>query len=303
MPILGRIPKAVRYAHCAMATEFVLFVAEEDRRDGAAIAAEVFREIDRLENNLSRFVEGSDVYRINHARPGTRLHITPDTFNCLQLASALSHQTGGAFDITYASTRPRNGLMKDVLSLDENGLAVEMGAAGLTVDLGGIGKGYALDRIGTLLADWGMTHCLIHGGSSSLLALDPPAGYAGWPVGVGEGTQRIIVALNRQALGASGTEVRGEHIVDAREGRPARRAVSTQQTWVTAPQAAVADALSTAFMVLSPEDVLACCASNREVGTLLQCHCPEAREACRMLQFGNWPSERACGPEDKRIGG
>lgn len=289
MPMSETMPKTMRYAHCAMATEFVLFVTEEDRKDGAAIAAEVFREIDRLEMDLSRFLEGSDVYRINHAKPGARLHITPDTFNCLQLASALSRQTGGAFDITYASTRPRNRLMKDVLSLDENGLAVEIGAADLTVDLGGIGKGYTLDRIGTLLTDWGMTRCLIHGGSSSLLALDPPAGTPGWPVGVGRGNQRIVVALNRQALGASGTEVRGEHIVDAREGIPARRTVSTQQTWVTAPQAAVADALSTAFMVLSPEHVLACCASHREVGTILQCHSREAREACRMLQFGNWP--------------
>ncbi len=293
-------PHVQRYTHFAMGTEYALFADEEDNPAGPAIAAEVFRKIDQLEMDLSRFVEGSDVYRINHARPGTRLHITPDTFNCLQLAAALSRQTGGAFDINYASTRPRNGLMKDVLSLDENGLAVEIAAAGCTIDLGGIGKGYTLDRIGALLADWGMTRCLIHSGGSSLLALDPPAGYPGWPVGVGQGNHRIVVALNRQALAASGTEVRGEHIVDAREGMPAQRTVSTQRTWVTAPQAAVADALSTAFMVLSPEKVLACCASNREVGTILQCHPPEAPETYRMLQFGNWP---VSGPGARRIGG
>jgi len=88
----------------------------------------------------------------------------------------MAQQTQGAFDITYASGEHGRGIREAPLLLDENDLSVEVCTTGLTLDLGGLGKGYALDRVRFLLADWGMNRCLIHGGGSSILALDPPWG-------------------------------------------------------------------------------------------------------------------------------
>jgi thiamine biosynthesis lipoprotein len=289
MVISQTLPNTERYAHFAMATEFELFVADKHAKHRPAIAAEVFREIDRLENELSRFLEGSDIYRLNHARPGSRLPVSPDTFTCLQLAFSMTQRTRGAFDITYASSKHCRGTREDPLLLDENDLSVEVCTAGLTLDLGGLGKGYALDRVRFLLVDWGINRCLIHGGGSSILAMDPPEGMSGWPVRVGAADRPTLLAMNRLALGASGREVRGEHIVDARRGCHGDRHDRVLRSWVTASQAAMADALATAFMVMSPEEVAACCAVNHDVGALLHLQDPGGHETSRSLTMGNWP--------------
>jgi thiamine biosynthesis lipoprotein len=289
MIVTNTLPGTTRYAHFAMATEFELFVADEASGHGRAAAAEVFREVDRLEGELSRFREGSDIYRLNHAPRGARLSISPDTFACLQGALELGNWTRGAFDVAYASRRPPGGQAKDLLSLDERGLCATVHAEAVALDLGGIGKGYALDRAADLLAEWDLSRCLIHGGGSSLRALGPPPGQAGWPVGVGEQT---IVPLAHGALSASGTEVRGQHILDPRREGTSRRDTQTRRTWVTAPGAAEADALSTAFMVLSPEEVEACCAAHPGIGAVLE------TETGDTLQIGRKIGRE----EDRKIG-
>jgi thiamine biosynthesis lipoprotein len=79
-------------------------------------------------------------------------------------------------------------------------------------------------------------------------------GKSGWPVGVGAGwpgaPSRIL--LSGRALSGSGTEVKGEHILDPRTGRPARRYLAA---WASASSAALSDALSTAFFVMTPEEI------------------------------------------------
>jgi thiamine biosynthesis lipoprotein len=117
------------------------------------------------------------------------------------------------------------------------------------LDLGGIGKGYALDRMAEVLDEWEIATALLHGGHSSVLALDAPPGLAGWPIEMGERT----LAARRRALSASGIRAQGEHIIDPRTGRPPNRRVAA---WVSLEldgsrsPGAVAEALSTAFMIL-----------------------------------------------------
>ncbi|MCH9021171.1 MAG: FAD:protein FMN transferase [Planctomycetes bacterium] len=261
-----------------------IFVADEKAEDASALAAAVFREVDRLERDLSRFLEGSDVFRINHTKLGERIRIGPEVFECLQLAMQITQWTRGKFDITFGSKILGDN---DLLSLNKEDLSVEVLTSGLHVDLGGIGKGFTLDRVSELIEDWQMTRCLIHGGGSSILALDPPDGYSGWPVGVGEGPHRTLLSLRRQGLGASGTEVKGEHIIDTKKKRAGRQ---SRQTWSIAANAGLSDALSTAFMLMRPEEIDTLCDSNDGVGAAIRIYDSTDPGRDRFLKFGTWPN-------------
>ena len=95
----------------------------------------------------------------------------------------------------------------------------------MRVDLGGIGKGYAVDLVAELLEEWGLLQAFVHGGFSSVLALEPPAGCDGWPLTLSDPAQpsRVLVRLSMRqtALSASGVR-KGDHIVDPRTGEPVR---------------------------------------------------------------------------------
>jgi thiamine biosynthesis lipoprotein len=145
------------------------------------------------------------------------------------------------------------------------------------VDLGAIGKGYALDKAAELLADWEIPDVLLHSGTSSVLALGNggeaagcPAGKTGWPLGVaGDWADKAgfdTVLLSGAALSGSGTEVKGQHVLDPRTGRPASNHLAA---WAIAPSAALSDALSTAFMVMTTAEVNSYCRSHVEVAALV----------------------------------
>lgn len=144
------------------------------------------------------------------------------------------------------------------------------GRAGL--DLGAVGKGFALDRGCALLADWDIGHALLHGGTSTALALGAPPSEDGWPVGVGGGwpsTDPDIpdrVFLKARALSGSGTEVKGRHILNPRRGRPAEEHLAA---WASHPSAAISDALSTAFMVMTTDEVEDYCRRHPETWALV----------------------------------
>lgn len=147
----------------------------------------------------------------------------------------------------------------------------------ISIDLGGIGKGYALDRSLDVLRRWGISSALIHAGSSTAVAAgsggEPagcPPGVEGWPVAAGGAWGRAAglddVLLRDQAVSGSGTEVKGAHILDPRTAKPARGHAAA---WVAAPSAALADALSTAFMVMTTAEVEAFCRLHPEVSAIL----------------------------------
>ncbi len=90
----------------------------------------------------------------------------------------------------------------------------------------------------------------------------------GWPVrageGMGENAREIL--LHDRAISSSGTRVKGQHIIDPRTGRPAQGAI---RTWVSCPSAAVADALSTAFMAMNREEIERYCKGHSDVWAIL----------------------------------
>ena len=239
-----------RFAREAMATVFEVRCDHADAGYAGQAARAAFDLVDRLEQDLSRFVANSDVSRINHLAVGLSTRVGPSTMECLEAAYRLHELTGGAFDVSLGT-----GL--DGLALEPDQLTVHARAGGVSLDLGGIGKGYAVDRMAELLEEWGVDRALVHGGFSSVRALEPPADRDGWPLTLsapGPGEARVLAGVSacRKAFSASGTQ-KGDHILDPRSGRPAPRRV----TWVAVPflgrgtsPATLAEGLSTAFMVL-----------------------------------------------------
>lgn len=270
-----------------MATEFEVLIALEglDGVQAAQAAAAVFEEIDRLELELSRFKAGSDIWRMNHLKKGESCPIGLAALDCLQLAKAVHDETAGAFDITVGPlmrvyrnddgsirtphhaevdyARERVGM--DIFEISEPGF-VTVRVDNPVLDLGAVGKGYALDQAVNLLHDYGVEHALLNAGESSLLALGHAPDAAGWAVTVGNDKPRTIF-LSEQAVSASGFAVKGGHIMNPRTKRPAP--IKKRRTWAIAPTAALSDALSTAFTVMSAEEVAEFCRRHPEVEAVL----------------------------------
>ena len=282
------LPPVPRFPHQAMGTVYEIFIAGEDPAYAAQAARAAFAEIDRLESLFSRFDPASEIARLNRLGPGESLAVGVETFECLSAAERMRADTGGAFDVNWrrpsaagsplALARAAAGFEVRVLESPEKFMRP------LDLDLGAIGKGYALDRALEVLAEWGVGNTLLHGGTSTALAIGTPEpgsqgaaeaegepGGAGWPVGVGggwpcEGAPRELPLTGGRALSGSGTEVKGRHIKDPRTGEPASGHLAA---WALAGTGAEADALSTAFMVMDTAAVEAYCLRRPDVWALV----------------------------------
>ncbi|MGE5293467.1 MAG: FAD:protein FMN transferase [Solirubrobacterales bacterium] len=298
-----------RFSHLAMATTFEVMIQYEDRTYAQQAAKAAFDEVDRIEGALSRFLETSDVTQINHLPAGKPLHVSLDTFECLRISAESYDETGGAFDITVGflvdcwrdeEKKPRTPSEEelqyalehtgtDLILLDEPSCAVALLASPVRVDLGGVGKGYAVDRVAELLREWGIDRALIHGGFSSVLALDAPEGLKGWPVSLShpKDRSRTLARLNIEHVSVSGSGVeKGPHIIDPRTGQPAEKKLAT---WSLAPDAARADVLSTAFMVMTEDEAKAFCQEHAETRGLLILPGDDATgQAERIVPIGAW---------------
>jgi thiamine biosynthesis lipoprotein len=290
------IPSPVhRFSHQAMGSFFEVTIAGDEGSYAGQAAQAAFNEIDRIERLFSRFDPTSEISRIGRLRPGESLLIGFETFECLSLAERVRAETNGAFDINVRTAMKYGGsglnsqthtefqeVIRHVsahsfeLAATGQGFEVRRGerAGGpwrpMDLDLGAIGKGYALDKALAVLADWSIVNALIHGGTSTAVAVGNAPEKQGWPVGVGGGwpcqEAPREIQLTGRALSGSGTEVKGQHIVDPRTGTPARGHVAA---WALHPAAASADALSTAFMVMDTAEVEDYCRRHSDVWALV----------------------------------
>lgn len=236
------------FHHHAMACDWGLFLLDEAPAYAAQVAHEVWTEVDRLESELSRFRPASDIARLNAAPAQTSVRLGPDAIACLALAADMNALTAGTFDITAGSpsstTAPR-------LVIDTTTRAAARTDSAVRVDLGGIGKGYAIDCAVERLRAWGVRRAVLHSGQSTLYALGAPPGHEAWSVSLrdpADHTRKLFsVALHNQAIAGSGIALHGDHIIDPRTGRAE---TTVTAAWSLSDSAATADALSTAFMLL-----------------------------------------------------
>ena len=314
------IPGMQRFSHEAMATTFEVIILHEDARYAQQAAQAAFDELDRLEAELSRFIENSDISRINNLAPKGSLRVGLDAFECLQISTRIYDETNGAFDITIGTlldcwlnedkktrtpskeqlnlARERTGI--HLLELDEAEHTVQVPSNPVQIDLGGIGKGYAVDRMAEMLRDWSIDTAVIHGGYSSVLALDAPPPFCfaktkqqgqtkGWPLTLSNPLNRkqTLAGLRLQGRALSGSGLQqGRHIIDPRTAQPVE---GKRAAWACAPDAATADALSTTFMVMTPDEVKKYCSNHPDTLAMIVLEDRgEEIQKDRILRFGPW---------------
>ncbi|MDI6697492.1 MAG: FAD:protein FMN transferase [Candidatus Saccharicenans sp.] len=142
---------------------------------------------------------------------------------------------------------------------------LEVPGTALDLDLGAIGKGYALEKAGRIFSDWEIDDFLVSAGGSTVYS----RGAKPWPVAVGGGFDFFRpgkILLNDRALSGSGHEVKGEHIFDPRRRVECSRHLAV---WVSHPSPAASDALSTAFMVMNLKEIRAYAKTHPEVWALV----------------------------------
>lgn len=243
-------PKTHNFTHEAMKTVFQLRLNSDDAALAKNAALDCFERLDAIEASLSRYIPGSDVWQINHLQTGESLFVSEDCYQCLVLAMRVGQATDGLFDVTLgrwiehrktAADTARPALEGQLL-VDDARPQIHCIERGREIDLGGIGKGYALDVMAVLCRDWGIAGGLLSAGASTQLAY----GSVAWPVTLRGDHHRHQVELQNSALSASGTAIQGSHIV-ASSGSEAQYPRS--RAWVHAASAAMADAFSTAALL------------------------------------------------------
>ncbi|MBD3274236.1 MAG: hypothetical protein GF372_02940 [Candidatus Marinimicrobia bacterium] len=268
-------PKIHRFDHKAMATIYEIAIFHEDKHFAAGAAHEAFKQLDWLEDQLSRYRENSDITRINHLKTNQSVIVGPEAYDCITASQEIYRETGGAFDITVGplydiwlddekqlrnpsddeirEARRRTGMK--LVEVDRENFRVSVQTDDLTLDLGGVGKGYAVDVMADLLVEWGVDTCFIHGGKSTVKALKTPPGTDGWPITISTpGKESRVIAtfyLRNRALSGSGLQ-KGEHIIDPRTSKPVEGKVAA---WTSCENATKSDAYSTAFMIMTPPEI------------------------------------------------
>src|SRR5262245_21352688 len=162
----------------AMGTRFEALLVGHDEEHLEAVAVAVIEEIIRLEGVLSRFDPRSEIARINREAGHAPVRVDREVFALLERCERARRSTDGFFDVTAYAHSP--GAASD-LRLDVEICAVQFAGPGEALDLGGVGKGYALDRGREIMLRFGVTCGLLHGGTSSVLAVGAPTGQSGWP--------------------------------------------------------------------------------------------------------------------------
>ncbi len=267
----------IRASRRAMATTFEIALPL-GTRDALAAADDALDVIDEVEDELTIYRDSSEVARLNAAAGTQAVTVSATLFTLLAKCAAWTRDTAGGFDIAAGALveawgfRTRQGRFPPAdelavaransgmrhVALDERTRTVKFRRAGVKLNFGSVGKGYALDRAAVMLRRWGVTSALLHGGGSSVLAIGhPPGEPRGWTVAVkhpsGVGTLGTVY-VNDCGFGTSAAtfqffEYGGKrygHVIDPRSGVPA---AGTASASALAPTAAEADALSTAFFV------------------------------------------------------
>lgn len=251
--------------------------------DGAAAAARAaFGEFERIDRLMTTWLDDSAVSKLNAAAGQAAVEVGPEIFSLLELARQVAQKSRGAFDVTVGAYRglwkfdqDLDGSLPDKkavaarrrltgwrgLILDKKHQSARLKRKGMRITLGGIAKGYAVDRAAAILRQRGMGNFLVQAGGDLYVSGDK--GGEPWRVGIRDprGSRDATFAITEvrdATFSTSGDYERGfvkdgvryHHILDPRTGNPAR---NSRSVTVKAPQAVVADAWSTALFVIGAD--------------------------------------------------
>ena len=308
----------------AMACCFEAIFNVVDNDVATAWGVEALDLIEAIEDRITIYRQTSELSILNRQAAGGWQSVSSELFDLLVLCRDLHERTLAGFDITsgplvkawgfgerrgrtpspadLAAARSRCGM--DNLEFDLESQRIRFRTAGVELNLGGIGKGWAIDRAIELIGQGGLVDVLLHGGHSSVRArgirgVPGATTSTGWPVGLRHPLrprERLgQILLEDQALGTSGSGTqffidRGRklgHILDPRSGRPANGVLSAT---VLAPTAAEADALATAAYVLGPSGLTHIAPRAGQVSAVLVL--PGKRSDQLTVLLANMPENR-----------
>ena len=260
-----------------MGTVFEIAAYSRSSEQAAVAIERAFQEIVRLDGLMSNYTPESALSHLNQSAHFRTESVPPDLYSVIQQALQFSRLSDGKFDITVAplvnlwkaalggdsipspaqqrQAQSCVGYDKIVLTPPDQ---VTFESACLQVDLGAIGKGYAVDRAVAILLSLGIHNAFINAGGSTIFAMGSPPGKTGWLLHLRDPSHRVdpYVMLKNQSVSTSeqtpasllGRDSAG-HIVDPTTGQPLRTEFAVS---VVAPTATLSDGLSTTLLLLTP---------------------------------------------------
>jgi thiamine biosynthesis lipoprotein len=266
----------------SMACEYAIEVYGRDQPALPRIVDEAFEEVDRIDRLMSHYKPDSPLSRINREAAEHPVVVEPELFEFITEAMRHHRESGGAFDITVGPlmkawgffrgegrmpadeelAKARHHVGAGHVRMDPASKTIAFDEAGVELDLGGIAKGYAVDRVVELLKRRQVAAALVSAGGSTIYGLGAPPGAEAWDVTLQDPIDSRKVAfamkLKDRALSVAGSSekafeaggVRYSHIMDPRTGTPAQGVLSVA---VLANTGTAGDALDDAFFVLGPE--------------------------------------------------
>lgn len=269
------------YTHMTMDTVVELRFQAPGVRAAEEIRDKVFGEIERLEKLFSRSIPGSDVVAVNENAGHRAVKVSPEVFYVTEQALEFAELTEGAFDPTVAPLTDLWGFFSDyeyrvpdpeeikdtlplvnyaLVELEPGDRTIFLPRSGMGLELGGIAKGFIVDRTLEILAEAGVNNAYVNAGDIGLLGTRPDG--EPWRIGVrNPRDQRGMIAvlpLINKSVDTSGDYerafeedgVRYHHILDPETGMPAQALASVT---VIADTTMEADVLSTAAFVMGPD--------------------------------------------------
>jgi thiamine biosynthesis lipoprotein len=277
-----------------MGTQVIVKAVGDDHEQLRTAINAAFDEVSRLERLMSNFMSDTELSRINQQAGVAPVRVSRELFNVIKRSLHFSELSDGAFDISFASVGKlwnfRSGVVPTPqaigaqlpfvdyrkIQLDEKRSTVFLPSPQMEIGLGGIGKGYAMDRAMAVLADYGIHSAMVMAGGDTVIR--GRNGRDLWRVGLRDPDTAdgilAVLPLEDQAISTSGDYerffikdgVRYHHILDPKTGYPA---MLCRSVTVLAPDATTSDGLTKPVFILGPERGLALIEQMRDVEAII----------------------------------
>ncbi len=245
-----------------MGTWFAVRLVGDDAEHIASVAEAVLDEVERVERLLSRFDRRSEIARINREAGAHAVLLDREVLDVLLTCQAAWKDTQGYFDVTasYAEARTSAPPTFAAVAIDREARTLRFATPGVALDLGGIGKGYALDRAAEIIVAQGVSSAFLHGGTSSIRTLGSDELGRPWSVGVrdlhdsaDQGVELFRVPLSGRGFSCSATRAPNQLRSDIVDPHLGRTLEGLSACVAIARDATRAEILSTALLCMGKE--------------------------------------------------